>query len=69
MLPKDLFKSFEISRNLRCVRKLTGHSLTTLTSFCQPVCFKKRKKIVPDQLLVTGLGTSEEPEGFQTDSK
>jgi len=34
----------------------------------EPVCFKKRQKIVPDQLLVCGVGESEGPEGFQTDS-
>ena len=33
------------------------------------ICCKKRQKIVTDQLLVFGVGTSEEPEGFQTDSK
>ena len=34
----------------------------------EPVCFTKRQKIVPDQLLVCGVGDSERPEGFQTDS-
>ena len=34
-----------------------------------PVCCKKRQKIVPGQLLVCGVGDPEGPEGFQTDSK
>ena len=36
----------------------------------EPVCCKKRPKIVPDKLLVLRVQeTSEGPEGFQTDSK
>ena len=37
--------------------------------YLEPVCCKKWQKIVPDELLVCGVGDSEGPEGFQTDSK
>ena len=37
--------------------------------FLEPVCCKKWQKIVPDQLLVWRVATSEGPERFQTDFK
>ena len=48
---------------------MTSYKIHTLVKFLEPVCCKKRPKIVPDQLLVWGIGPSEGSERCQTDPR